>query len=128
MGRVVHFEIHAADPDRAVAFYHAIFGWHIEKVEGIEYWLAHTGDEADMGIDGAFVRRKGADPVPDGPINGATIIIAVENIDITMQNIKDRGCQIVVDKTEVPGIGWTAYGKDTEGNIFGMIQANEQTK
>jgi predicted enzyme related to lactoylglutathione lyase len=22
----------------------------------------------------------------------------------------------------IPGVAWLAYGKDTEGNIFGMIQ------
>lgn len=131
MGRVIHFEIHAADPERAVAFYHAIFGWHIQRFnETVDYWLATTGDEKEVGINGAILRRRGDNPPADHtlPIIGATIIIDVKNIDVTMQNIKDRGCQIVVDKTEVPGVGWTAYSKDTEGNIFGMMQAHEPTK
>ena len=24
----------------------------------------------------------------------------------------------------VPGVGWLAYAKDTEGNIFGLMQAD----
>jgi len=27
-------------------------------------------------------------------------------------------------KRQSPGVGWLAYGKDTEGNIFGMMQAD----
>ncbi len=42
---------------RARAFYE-IFGWEITLscVPGIEYWLAHTGDDA-VGIDGAIMPR-----------------------------------------------------------------------
>ncbi len=34
MPRVVHFEIHAGDPTRAVNFYQKIFGWTFQKWEG----------------------------------------------------------------------------------------------
>jgi predicted enzyme related to lactoylglutathione lyase len=34
MPRVVHFEIHAGDPERAVKFYQALFGWSLQKWEG----------------------------------------------------------------------------------------------
>jgi uncharacterized protein len=34
MGRPVHFEIHASDPDRTQAFYEAVFGWAIARFEG----------------------------------------------------------------------------------------------
>ncbi len=131
MGRVIHFEIHAADPERAVAFYHGIFGWHIEQQKGAaEYWLAITGDDTTPGIDGAVVRRIGENP-PAGqkmPVTGATIIIQVENIDIALQNIKDRGCQVIEDKKAVPNMGWKAYAQDTEGNVFGVMQSDESAK
>ena len=31
MGRVVHFEIHADDPERAVGFYTGVFGWTVNR-------------------------------------------------------------------------------------------------
>lgn len=31
MPRVVHFEIPADDPGRAVKFYESVFGWQIQK-------------------------------------------------------------------------------------------------
>ena len=40
MPRVVHFEIMADDPDRAVKFFKKVFGWRINKWEGpVDYWL-----------------------------------------------------------------------------------------
>jgi predicted enzyme related to lactoylglutathione lyase len=38
--RVVHFEIHADQPDRAIAFYSGLFGWGFDKWNGpMPYWL-----------------------------------------------------------------------------------------
>jgi predicted enzyme related to lactoylglutathione lyase len=38
--RVVHFEIHAEQPDRAIAFYSGLFGWGFDKWSGpMPYWL-----------------------------------------------------------------------------------------
>ena len=34
MGRVVHFEIHCADLDRAERFYGDAFGWTIQRCDG----------------------------------------------------------------------------------------------
>ena len=46
MGRVIHFEIHAQEPERAVKFYSAVFGWEVKKWDGpAEYWLVTTGEE-----------------------------------------------------------------------------------
>ena len=36
----------------------------------------------------------------------------------------DRGGQIALPKMPIPGMGWLAYCKDTEGNIFGMMQGD----
>jgi len=57
MPRVIHFEIPADDPARAVKFYEAVFGWKIEKWNGpMDYWLAMTGEQEQPGIDGAITR------------------------------------------------------------------------
>ncbi len=45
MSRVVHFEIHVDDPNRASKFYTDVFGWKFNKWEGpMDYWLISTGD------------------------------------------------------------------------------------
>ncbi len=44
MGRVVHFEIHATDPDRAERFYTDVFGWNVTRWGGADdYRLVTTG-------------------------------------------------------------------------------------
>ena len=43
MPRVVHFEIHAQDPERAVRFYEQVFGWRTQRWGSEEYWLLTTG-------------------------------------------------------------------------------------
>lgn len=63
MPRVVHFELGAVEPERAVAFYQNVFGWSITKWEGPEdYWIVTTGPEKDPGIDGAIMQHKDAKP------------------------------------------------------------------
>ena len=39
MPRVVHFEIHAEQPQRAIGFYESTFGWKFNKWAGHDYWL-----------------------------------------------------------------------------------------
>ncbi len=57
MPRVVHFEIHADDPERAVKFYQNVFGWELTKWGGPhEYWVIKTGPDGSLGINGGLVR------------------------------------------------------------------------
>jgi predicted enzyme related to lactoylglutathione lyase len=59
MPRVVHFEIHADDPQRAIAFYSKLFGWEFNSWGGpMEYYLIKTGPEESRGIDGGMIRRQ----------------------------------------------------------------------
>jgi predicted enzyme related to lactoylglutathione lyase len=58
MSRVIHFEISADNPDRAVDFYSEAFGWEIQKWAGpMDYWLVMTGKNPEPGIDGAIMKR-----------------------------------------------------------------------
>jgi predicted enzyme related to lactoylglutathione lyase len=38
------------------------------------------------------------------------------------------GGTVALPKMPVPGVGWLAYAKDTEGNIFGMMQSDPGAK
>ena len=59
MPRVVHFEICADDPERAVNFYQSTFGWKIRKWDGPqEYWVIITGNDDEPGINGGMVHRE----------------------------------------------------------------------
>jgi uncharacterized protein len=126
MNRVVHFEIHAENPERAAAFYHGVFGWAITKWDGpTDYWLVDTG-EGNPGIHGGIVRREGGAPVPGAAVNAFPCTVDIESLDATIASVQKHGGKLVVPKMEIPGIGWLAYANDTEGNIFGMMQSTQR--
>ena len=57
--RIVHFELPADDPKRAITFYEKVFGWTITKWEGPkDYWLVVTGPDEEPGINGVIAPRR----------------------------------------------------------------------
>ena len=119
---LVHFEIHAADPEKAAAFYSDLFGWTIKKWEGpFDYWLVNAKTDA-IGIDGAIVQRRGERPPAGAAVSGFVCTISVDDLDARISQAERSGARKAVDKMEVPGVGWLAYMLDPDGNVFGMLQ------
>ncbi len=125
MPRVVHFEVPADDPERAARFYKSVFGWGIEKWNGpMEYWMVTTGPEGEMGINGGIMRRMGQ--ADGGSPTAYVCTVDVDALDKYVAKVETNGGTIVAPKMAVPGIGWMAYCKDTEGNQFGLMQSEEK--
>jgi uncharacterized protein len=122
MGRIVHFEITADDLDRAQKFYQEAFGWEINRWQGpMDYRLVMTGKKGDEGsakeadgIDGAIMAR----------MQGQAVIntVDVDDLGAMIEKVKAVGGQILDEPQEIPGVGRYVYAKDTEGNVFGMMQ------
>ncbi|HTX58692.1 MAG TPA: VOC family protein [Verrucomicrobiae bacterium] len=122
MGHIVHFEIHASNPERAAKFYGGVFGWKITRWDGpTEYWLIRCSGGTH--VDGAIVGRKGPVPVPGAPINACVCAISVDSLDDALAAVRVAGGAIVAAITEIPGVGRACYGVDTEGNLFGMLES-----
>jgi predicted enzyme related to lactoylglutathione lyase len=121
MNRPIHFEIPAERPERAIRFYEKLFGWKFEKWDGpIEYWVIRTGPDGP-GIDGGLMTRR-------DPAQPCVNTIDVTNLDASLSVAEAEGGLCVVPKMAVPGVGWLAYCKDTEGHIFGMMQTDATAK
>ncbi|MGE5437180.1 MAG: VOC family protein [Syntrophothermus sp.] len=121
MNRVVHFEIAAEQPERATKFYSDVFGWQINKWDGpMPYWLIKTG-EGSIGIDGAIFEQQE---------NWGKIIntIEVQSVDNFLEKIKNAGGEMVTPKAAIPGVGYMSYCRDTEGNLFGIMQNDPNAK
>ena len=117
MPRPVHFEIPADNAERASVFYQKVFGWQFQKWDGpMPYWMVDTGGQGP-GINGGLHVR--AFP-GQGPVN----TIDVPSCDEYVQRIETAGGTVAVPKMAIPGIGWLAYCSDTEGNTFGIMQAD----
>lgn len=116
MPRVVHFELNVKDVKKTIKFYKDVFGWKIEKWNGpIDYWMIMTGDENEPGIDGGLGFEEEIFPKVINTID-------VENIDEIIKRIEKNGGEIIRSKHAVPGVGWLAYFKDTEGIVTGVMQ------
>jgi uncharacterized protein len=126
MARVVHFEIHADNTERAAEFYKKVFDWNIKKWDGpTEYWLVYTG-ETQPGIDGAILKRE-------EPLNGDATVGYICTMDVPSVNeysgkVTESGGTIVRPKKAIPHVGYLAYCRDTEGNIFGIMESDETAK
>lgn len=122
MPRPIHLEIPADNPDRAIKFYEGAFGWKFQLWAGPQkYWLFVSGDDKTPGINGGLLERN---PMMAGPVT----TLDVANVDEASLTVQKLGGTIVMPKFAVPGVGWIAYFKDPEGNVFGMMQADTGAK
>lgn len=119
MARPSHFEIPVDNPDRAEKFYSAVFGWTFQRFDGGPgyYGMAMTGEEVP-GINGALFQRA--------PETETTLTMSVPSIEGSIAQIKEHGGGVVQDKTPIPGMGWFATCRDSEGNKIGLFTNDEK--
>jgi uncharacterized protein len=130
MDSVVHFEFPADDSKRSADFYSKAFGWGTIHMSGEygEYVMVHTGPTDEKGmpqkpafINGGIYKRTKAG-------EGPSVVIAVEDLQASMQKVKDAGGKILGGSQggetpdDIPGIGLYVAIEDTEGNRVGMLQ------
>jgi uncharacterized protein len=129
MPRVSHFEIHADNPERAIQFYAGLFGWQFQRWDGpMPYWLITTGPDSEPGINGGLMKRMGPGPADMQAVNAYVCTTMVPNLDASVEKALATGGTTALSKMPVPGVGWLAYVKDTEGNILGMMQHDPAAK
>jgi predicted enzyme related to lactoylglutathione lyase len=127
MDPVVHFEMPAVDRQRMADFYTKTFGWKAQMfgAEMGDYVVVQTTDTDANGmiqtpgaINGGFYPKK-----DDWPAQYPSVVIAVDDIRASMQQVTDAGGQILGEPMEIPGIGQYVSFFDTEGNRVSMLQA-----
>jgi predicted enzyme related to lactoylglutathione lyase len=120
--RVVHFELPYDDGERARAFYAEAFGWSLVPMEGMEYTVVSTGPVSQDGrptepgfVNGGLLPRPEAAP---GPV----VVLDVDDIDAAVAAVERAGGSTVTGRRPVGDMGFTAYVRDTEGNVLGLWQ------
>lgn len=131
--RVIHFEIQADEPERAVKFYTDVFGWEIKKWDGslvMNYWIVMTGDKdsKEAGINGGLHKRPLKTPTEMCGNNAFVCTVNVENFDETAKKIIEAGGLEAMPKFALAGMAWQGYFLDTEGNTFGIHQVDPNAK
>jgi predicted enzyme related to lactoylglutathione lyase len=126
---VVHFEIHATEPDRLIDFYSQLLGWRFSRYGDQAYWTIETGagsignvaGEPGHGINGGLTQREGPRPEIGAPVNGCNIVVGVDDVDDRMRRGVELGGTEALAATDWPGIGRGGYLLDPDGNVFGLI-------
>ena len=128
---VIHFEIHAADVPRAVAFYQAVFGWQVQdwsEYAGMPYFGVVTKTDEEPGINGAIMQRQGDTPTVGAAVAGAVLTMGTDDFDATAARIAEAGGIVAMPKAALVGMAWQGYFVDTEGNVFGVHQPDPEAK
>jgi uncharacterized protein len=113
-------DLGADDPAQARAFYSALFGWDIQ-VGGEE-----TGNYGMCLVDGKAVAGIMGKMSPDQPTVWTTYL-ASEDVDATVDKIKNAGGQVLVEPMDVMEAGRFAIAADPGGAVFGLWQSREMT-
>ena len=126
MARIVHFEIHSANPQAAIAFYTDVFDWKFTRWGEADYWLVETGPADQAGINGGLVLRRGPPPGAADAVGSFVCTLDVTSLDETLAHAQRAGASVALPKMAVAGVGWLAYLKDPDGNLFGAMQRDSQ--
>ena len=122
MSRVVHFEIHATEPEALARFYTALFGWKIARWGEMPYWTVETGPAGEAGINGGIVPRRGPRPADGQAVDAFVCTVEVAALDELFARGLELGASVALPKMAIPTVGWLAYLKDPDGNLFGLMQ------
>jgi uncharacterized protein len=113
-GRLVHFEFPVEDAERAKQFWSSLFGWQFQSWDGpVEYHMTQAG--GDPG--GALFPSENAG-------RGANVYFDVDDIKDGLARVRELGGE-AEEAMPIPGVGWSAFCKDSEGNSFGLYQSDE---
>ncbi len=123
---VVHFEMPYKDAKRVSGFYNSVFGWDMNNAgESMGNYIVAETTETDSNttrpknpgaINGGFYPASDtANPYP-------SFVIAVEDINKAIEDVKAKGGEIIGEVQDIPGVGlWISF-KDTEGNRVSILQ------
>jgi len=125
MNPVVHFEMPYDDADRMAAFYESVFGWKAQRLgQAMGNYVVVTTAESDAkpgapagAINGGFFPRN-----PDWPAQHPSIVIAVDDIHRSMEDVRRAGGEVLGQPMQIPGVGQYVSFMDTEGNRNSMLQ------
>ena len=125
---VVHFEIHASEPQRLIDFYSGLLGWTFAQFGDMPYWAIDTGEGAigmdtpGNGINGGLTQRQGPAPERGAPVNGADLVVGVDgSVDDVFRRGLELGGTEALPLADMQGIGRVGYLLDPDGNVFGLI-------
>lgn len=118
-GEITHFEIYGDTPGHLAGFYRALFGWGLEKVEGLDYWRILLDPANSGSVGGGLTTRPRSDP------KGWLQFVSVNSVDASIALAEEMGASVVRPKTAVPRTAWVAVLADPAGNMFAIWEPDK---
>jgi predicted enzyme related to lactoylglutathione lyase len=115
-GIVNWHELHAADWEKAFAYYAELFGW--TKSEAIDmgpmgtYQLYASGE---LTLGGMMNKQ------PQAPMPYWMYYVNVDDIDAAAARVTEKGGMVAFGPSQVPGGSWIVQGFDPQGALFGLV-------
>jgi len=130
MNQIGYFEIQASDPARLVEFYRNVFGWEIEKADGlpVEYYRIKNSSDVNAGSMGGLLKRPTKTPPMEYGTNAYTCSIEVADFDNMSKVIIENEGKVAMPKFAVPGRCWQGYFIDPDNNVFGIFEVDPNAK
>lgn len=121
---VIYFEIPVNDLNRAESFYKNVFGFNFEREVIDDYEMTFFPfEDTESGISGALAKGDIYKPTKEGVI----IYFRTDNIDTTLQKVKEQNGIILYPKTVNEKYGFiVAEFEDSEGNRIAVQQLIEE--
>ena len=110
---VTWFEILGKDGAKTQKFYSDLFGWAVDANNPMSYGMVDNGGQ---GINGG---------ISDGEPPHAMFYIEVSDTDAYLKKIEGMGGKIVHPTEVIPNMVTFALFSDPEGNLVGLVKAEE---
>ena len=114
--KIMWLEMASADIPASAKFYGDLFGWPMVTDEQMDYTMtAFEGQETGMGFPAV---NEG-----QGITAGSVLVyVDVADVDATIARARELGAPILMDRMEIPTVGWMAMFGDPGGNRIAVMQ------
>jgi len=126
---ICHIEFPVADLARAKKFWGDTFGWTF--FDFTDSYVVFNTQDKKYTVGGGLYKTENVSE----RLNIAAIHVKVLDIEAAIEKVKQAGGSVHKEKYEIPNVGYNAFVKDTEGNVFGLYtdkgtsgDANAQAK
>ncbi|HYO89541.1 MAG TPA: VOC family protein [Candidatus Limnocylindrales bacterium] len=109
------YDIYADDPQRAMAFYAAVFRWSFLRRRGSDSWWVSSGPITAPQIDGLLKKRIAGE-------RGHLGALHVAAFDVVVERIRAHGGRLITPIRAGMRDERQLYAIDPEGNSFRLIE------
>lgn len=111
------------DLKKAIAFYTEVAGLKLEELNEAFGWAELSGHAGGARL--GLAQKNDKDSIQPG--QNAILTLTIENLDTSIQELRDQNVQIIGEVMEVPGVVKMQLVADPDGNQFQLVELLSST-